>query len=77
MDEMFTEEIIGKTAMTPAGYPIGRVEDIVIDTETGAIVYLLINNTTNAVTTQKIDSRGRSVVQISTMKISGNNIIIS
>ena len=37
MAEIFSEEMIGKNAMTSGGYPIGTVEDIVIDTETGEI----------------------------------------
>ena len=42
MTEVFSDEIIGKNAMTSGGYPIGTVEDIVIDTETGELKYLQI-----------------------------------
>ena len=76
MTEMFSEEIIGKSAMTSGGYPIGTIEDIVIDTETGELKYLLVRPMTG-VGTQKTDGKGRAVISVNTMKLSGNTIIVS
>ena len=77
MTEVFTDEIIGKYAMTSGGYPIGSVEDIVIDTETGEVKYLLVKPASGNIANQKTDGRGRAVVTIGSIKISGDNVIIS
>ena len=77
MTEIFTDEIIGRNAMTSGGYPIGTVEDIVIDTETGELKYLLIRPSSGNLSTQKTDGRGRAVVSVGSIKISGDNVIVS
>ena len=76
MAEVFSEEIIGKKAITSGGYPIGTVEDIVIDTETGELKYLLIRPVTGNVT-QRTDGKGRAVITIGSLKVSGDNVIVS
>ena len=76
MAELFTDEIIGKYAMTSGGYPIGSVEDIVIDTETGELKYLLIRPVAGNVT-QRTDGKGRAVITIGSLKVSGDNVIVS
>ena len=76
MAEMLSEELIGRNAMTSGGYPIGTIEEIVIDTETGELKYLLVRPSAG-IATQKTDGKGRSVVAINTLKISGDNIIVS
>ena len=77
MAEVFSEEIIGKKAITSGGYPIGTVEDIVIDTETGELKYLLVKPASGNLANQKTDGRGRAVVTVGSIKISGDNVIIS
>ncbi len=77
MGELFSEEIIGKNAITSGGYPIGSVEDIVIDTETGELKYLLVRAVAGNIATQKTDGKGRAVITISSIKVSGDNVIIS
>ena len=76
MAEVFSEEIIGKKAITSGGYPIGTVEDIVIDTETGELKYLLIRPVAGNVT-QRTDGKGRAVITIGSLKVSGDNVIVS
>ena len=77
MTEVLTDEIIGKYAMTSGGYPIGSIEDLVIDTETGELKYLLVRPASSNMSNQKTDGRGRTVVTINSIKISGDNVIIS
>ena len=77
MTEVFYEEIIGKNAITSGGYPIGSVEDLVIDTETGEIKYILVRPVSGNVTAQKTDGKGRAVITIGSMKVAGDNVIIS
>lgn len=76
MPELLSSQLIGRTAMTSGGYPIGKIDSIVADTETGKIVYLLVNASGSAVTTQKTDAKGRSVIAFNSLKISGENVII-
>ncbi len=77
MSELFSEEIIGKNAITSGGYPIGSVEDIVIDTETGELKYLLVRPAAGNISTQRTDGKGRAVINIGSIKVSGDNVIIS
>ena len=77
MTEIFTDEIIGRNAMTSGGYPIGTIEDIVVDTETGELKYLLIRPASGSMSTQKTDGKGRAVVSIGSIKVSGDNVIVS
>ena len=77
MAEVFSEEIVGKNAITSGGYPIGTVEDIVIDTETGEIKFILVRPAAGNITTHRTDGKGRAVVTVSAMKVSGDSVIIS
>ena len=77
MSELFSEEIIGKNAITSGGYPIGSVEDIVIDTETGELKYLLVRPAAGNISTQRTDGKGRAVINIGSIKVFGDNVIIS
>ena len=77
MGELFSDELIGKNAITSGGYPIGTVEDIVIDTETGEIRFLLVRPAAGNITTQRTDGKGRAVVTVNAMKVSGDSIIVS
>ena len=76
MTEIFSDEIIGRNAMTSGGYPIGTVEDVVIDTDTGELKYLLVKAVAGNVSTQKTDGKGRAVISIGTLKVSGDNVIV-
>ena len=77
MSELFYEELIGKNAITSGGYPIGTVEDIVADTETGELKYLLVKPASGNVSVQKTDGKGRAVIAIGSMKVTGDNVIVS
>ena len=77
MTEIFSDELIGKNAMTSGGYPIGIIDDIVIDTETGELRFLLVKPSEGAASMNKVDSKGRAVIAISTIKIADSNVIVS
>jgi hypothetical protein len=49
----------------------------VIDTETGEIRFLLVRPAAGNITTQRTDGKGRAVVTVSAMKVSGDSIIVS
>ena len=77
MTEMFSDALIGKKAITSGGYPIGIIEEIVIDTESGEMKYLLVKPDAGSASMNKIDSKGRAVISIGTLKIADDNVILS
>ena len=68
-------ELIGKTVMTGNGNVLGILEEVVIDTESGEMKYILVRG--DNPTGQKIDSRGRAVYTFSRMIVGDRNITVS
>jgi len=77
MTEIFSDQLIGKKAITSGGYPIGIIEEIVVDTETGELKYLLVRPDVGAASMNKTDGKGRAVITIGTLKIADENVIVS
>ncbi len=75
--EMFADEIIGKVATTTGGYPVGPIVDIVFDTGTGVVKYLLVNVTSSLKTQYDLDDRGRAIIPFNTLKVSEKNVVFS
>lgn len=75
--EMFSNEIIGKVAMTTGGYPVGPIVDIVFNTETGEIKYLIVNATSASKAAYELDDRGRAIIPFNTIKVSEKNVVFS
>ncbi len=67
--------LLGKTVMTGNGNVLGTLEEIVIDTESGEMKYILVRGD-NPVG-QKIDSKGRAVYSFSRMIVGDKNITVS
>ena len=70
-------EILGKTVMTANGSVLGVLEEMVLDTETGEIKYILVRSDNNRATGQKIDSKGRCVYTFSKMIVGEKNVTVS
>ncbi len=77
MAEVFSSEIIGKIAMTNGGGLVGPVADIVFDTETGEMKYLLVNVSSTYKSAYDLDDRGRAVISFSSIKITDKNVVFS
>jgi len=75
-DKMFSEEFVGMTAMTVGGYLLGMVDDVVFDTETGELKYLLIKLRGTPKKGQKMDAGGRAIVAFDGLRVSGKNVTI-
>ena len=75
--EMFSDEIIGKVAMTTGGFPMGPIVDIVFNTETGEIKYLLVNATSTHKNAYELDDRGRAIIGFNMIKITDKNVVFS
>ena len=72
--EMFSDEIIGKVAMTTGGFPIGPIVDIVFNRE---IKYLLVNATSTHKNTYELDDRDRAIIGFNMIKITDKNVVFS
>lgn len=75
-DKMFSEEFIGMTAMTVGGYLLGIIDDLVFDTETGELKYLLIKMQSAPKKGQKLDATGRAIVAFNSLKVGGKNVTV-
>jgi len=75
---MFSKELIGKEVETITGRPVGILEDIVIDTDDGSIVYFLVASAGNVVgDAHKVDEKGRIVVETDRIRIDGDKLVIN
>lgn len=74
---MLREELIGLKVFTNGGTEIGELNDIVIDTETGLVKYLLIKSYTNMSQDHKTDGKGRIICSVTDMKVIDGRMIIS
>ncbi|MCK9322731.1 MAG: PRC-barrel domain-containing protein [Candidatus Methanomethylophilaceae archaeon] len=76
--KMFTKELIEKPVETVTGRDIGILKDFVIDTETAKIKYLLVASEGSVMnTSQKIDDKGRLVIETDRLRVENNKIIIN
>ena len=75
--KLLRNEIIGKTVMTSNGTVLGTLDEMVIDTETGEIKYILVRSDPRKGTGQKIDSKGRTVYTFSKMIVGEKNVTVS
>ena len=76
VSEILINEIVGKVATSNGGHRFGRIEDVVIDTETGELKYLLIRSE-DKLSSGRLDSQGRTVVSFSTLKVTENYVMFS
>ncbi len=70
-------EILGKTVMTANGAVLGTLDELVIDTDTGEVKYILVRSDANLKSGQKIDSKGRCVYAFSKMIVGEKNVTVS
>jgi sporulation protein YlmC with PRC-barrel domain len=77
-DRIFSREFIGKEVETITGRVVGILEDLVIDTETGLIKYLLVSTAGNVMgEAHKVDEKGRAVVETDRIRINEGKIVIN
>ena len=76
MSEILMDQIIGKVATSNGGHRFGRIEDVVIDTDTGEVKYLLIRSE-DKLSGGRLDAQGRTVISFSTLKVTENYVMFS
>ncbi len=64
-DERITSKnIIGKTVVSKTGKTFGKVGDIVFETRTGELIYLLLENPTSYATSFELEANKEGKLQI-------------
>ena len=58
----FITELVGKRVMTDDGLLLGKIDDFVIDSQSGALVYVLLNGEKNETEMFKTDDKGRIIL---------------
>jgi sporulation protein YlmC with PRC-barrel domain len=77
-NRMFSRELIGKDVETITGRTVGKLDDIVIDTDDGSIKYLLVSASGNVMGgPHKVDEEGRFVVETDRIRVDGDRLIIN
>jgi len=74
-DRIFISLIAGKMAVTKDGQLLGPIEDIVIDTSTGLVKYLILGPSTKI--SDMVDDMGRTVIAVKKMHLDRDYVIVS
>ena len=75
--KLLRDEVLGKTVMTANGTILGTLDELVVDTVTGEIKYILVRSDSKRNAGQKIDSKGRCVYAFSKMVVGEKNVTVS
>ena len=72
---VFITEITGKMAVSKDGQLLGPIKDVVIDTSTGIVKYLILGPSTSVSDT--VDDLGRAVITVKKMHLDNDYVIVS
>lgn len=70
------QELVGKKVVTSGGTMLGTLDELVVDTETGEVRYILIRFDSHCPRPEKIDGKGRGVYIFSKMLVGEQKIIV-
>jgi sporulation protein YlmC with PRC-barrel domain len=74
-NRVFVSEIAGKMAVSKDGQLLGPIEDVVIDTSTGLVKYLILGATTKV--SDIVDDMGRAVITVKKMHLDQEYVIVT
>ena len=74
-ERVFLSEIVGKIALDKDSVMLGPIEDIVIDTSTGFVKYLVLGSGVKV--SEMVDDLGRAVVPVGGMRIETEYVIVT
>ncbi len=63
-ERIISKSIIGKTVVSKTGKTFGRVGDIVYETRTGELIYILLDTPTSYASTFELEANKDGVLQI-------------
>jgi sporulation protein YlmC with PRC-barrel domain len=72
---VFISEIAGKMAVSKDGQLLGQIEDMVIDTSTGLVRYLVLGPSTKV--SDMVDDMGRAVITVKNLQFDQDYIIVT
>ena len=77
-ERLITKKIIGKTIVSKTGKTFGKVGDIVFETRTGELIYLLLDAPTSYATTFELEANkeGKMQIPFSSVLAVGDFIVI-
>lgn len=77
-DRLVSKKIIGKTIVSKTGKTLGKVADIIFETRTGELIYILIDNPTSFATTFELEAgkEGKLQVPFSSVLAIGDFVVI-
>ena len=77
-DRLISKKIVGKTIVSKAGKTFGKVGDIVFETRTGELIYLLIDTPTSYATSFELEANkeGKLQVPFSSVLAIGDFVVI-
>jgi sporulation protein YlmC with PRC-barrel domain len=74
---VFLGEMLGKRVETSSGRYLGMLDDLVIDTVSGTIVYILVSPSGAVYLKEhKVDERGRYVIQTDGFRLESDRVVI-
>lgn len=74
--KMLRKELIGKRVLTEGGTEIGHLDDFVIDSDNGRIVYMLIRTYGKVSALQKTDDKGRLICSFEDIKVYEGHLVV-
>jgi sporulation protein YlmC with PRC-barrel domain len=75
-DRFFATEILGLEARTEDGKRLGKIDDIVADTESGEMRFLLLKDCSEMCGRFRTDPDGRKIVEFRTMDITDGAAVL-
>lgn len=74
--KLLRRELIGKKVFTEAGTELGILEDIVIESPTGLIKYILIRFSGKISQNHRVDDKGRVICAIEDIRTTDGKIVV-
>jgi len=76
-DRFFATEILGLETRSAEGKRLGKVDDIVVDTRSGEMTFILLKDCSEICGRYKTDPDGRKVVEFDTIDVADGAVILS
>ena len=74
--KLLRRELIGKKVFTEAGTELGVLEDIVIESPSGLIKYILIRFSGKISQNHRVDDKGRVICAIEDIRTTDGKIVV-
>lgn len=76
-ERFFATELAGMNVKTADGRLLGKLEDVVVDTASGEMRYILLNSCTENCGSFRTDHSGRKIVEFRSMQEEKGTLIVT